>query len=368
MAINMWGKVGYNGQRNHWYVKGVWQGQRLYFASYQSQLGTQACHSEAEARQLQLIISSEMASGRFNPARYQRTKPLSLRKFATAWLESVEDELSKATAYDYKNSLENHIFPVLGDHFIPDIGHGDLQELLKKIKRAPKGKKNVMDCLKRVLKYAILEGHISQLPPWPAFKGANKIVPPVVRFISMEDQLKILAKIPVKHRPIFAFMMATGCRPAEARALRKVDLATHHITFAMAFGRKEELKSVKQVKADPFPRTAEIDEIFDSLPASLSPWVFPNPTTGEPYSKNINKIWNKACDEAQVQRIGLYQATRHSFACQLLNSGVDKGMVSRLLRHSDPRMVERYATYQLQPLKSAISNVRQFPKKKERRQ
>jgi integrase len=367
MATQLWGTIEFNRQRNHWSVRGQWQGERLRFSSYYSQLGKQMCRTEAEALQLQLIISTEIENGSFNPARYKSAKPLSLSKFATKWLEGEKAELSAATHADYKNSLENHIYPVLGNAFIPDIGHSDLKDLLGKINRAPKGKKNVMDCLKRVLKFAIKEGIILQLPPWPEFKGVNKVVAPPIKHITIEDQFAILSKIPLKHRPVFAFMMATGCRPAEARALRKIDVTDTEIIFAVAFGRGEELKSVKQVKAEPFPRTAEIDEILKNLPKNLTPWVFPNPTTGEPYSKNINKIWNKACDDAGVARIRLNAATRHSFACQLLNSGVDRGVVSRLLRHSDPRMVERYAKYFMSPLKIAIDNVRRLPGAAERK-
>jgi integrase len=104
--------------------------------------------------------------------------------------------------------------------------------------------------------------------------------------------------------------------------------------------------------------------IINGVRKNLTPFVFINPTTKAPYSKNINKIWNKACDAAGVDRIELYKATRHSFACQMLNAGMDKGMVSRLLRHSDPKMVERYGAYELETLGRAVDNVRRLPVEK----
>lgn len=104
--------------------------------------------------------------------------------------------------------------------------------------------------------------------------------------------------------------------------------------------------------------TSEVRAILDERPKHFSPWVFPNPTTGRPYSKNINKIWNKACSDAGVERTNLYNATRDSFACQLLNDGVDRGIVPRLLRHSDYRMVERHAEYNMNPLQQAVDKVR----------
>ena len=173
--------------------------------------------------------------------------------------------------------------------------------------------------------------------------------------------MRIIEKIPVKHRPIFLFMMATGCRPSEARAFRKADIYERHILFAVTFGRKGELKEVKAKKVEPWPITDEVKEILAITPPNLSPLVFPNPTTGNPYSKNINKTWNRACAQAGVKKIDLYKATRHSFACQMLNAGVEKAIVSRLLRHSTVSQIERYGKYEMAPLVEAANKVQRLP-------
>ena len=47
---------------------------------------------------------------------------------------------------------------------------------------------------------------------------------------------------------------------------------------------------------------------------------------------------------------------RHSFAMNVLKE-LDKGMVSHLLRHQDPRMIDHYAEYQTDPLKVALDKV-----------
>lgn len=41
-----------------------------------------------------------------------------------------------------------------------------------------------------------------------------------------------------------------------------------------------------------------------------------------------------------------------------------KGMVSHLLRHQDPRMIDHYAEYQTEPLKSALDKVQRISKKR----
>jgi len=65
---------------------------------------------------------------------------------------------------------------------------------------------------------------------------------------------------------------------------------------------------------------------------------------GGPYTdKNLNLIWLKACNDAGVGKIKLYNAIRHSLGCQLLDLGVPMYAVQKVLGHSRPEMTKRYA-------------------------
>lgn len=88
-----WGKVSFNKSQGAWCVRGFYQGEQLYFSKYQSALGPRICQTEKEAIQLQMIISSEMANGNFNPMKYKRTKPLHLKKYTVQWIEKVRPTL-----------------------------------------------------------------------------------------------------------------------------------------------------------------------------------------------------------------------------------------------------------------------------------
>jgi hypothetical protein len=82
----------------------------------------------------------------------------------------------------------------------------------------------------------------------------------------------------------------------------------------------------------------------------------PNLETGRPYSKNINRIFNRVAKKAGIE-INLNEWGRKSFAMQALQS-IEKGMVSHLLRYQDPRMIDHYAEYQTEPLKSALDKIK----------
>jgi|GEM_PF-5335396 len=55
--------------------------------------------------------------------------------------------------------------------------------------------------------------------------------------------------------------------------------------------------------------------------------------------------------------VSLNEFGRKSFAMKVLGAGIDKAVVSHLLRHQDPRMIDHYAEYQTQPLKSVLDKV-----------
>lgn len=356
-----WGKVYFNAKRKHWAVKGTWQGKRCYFSQYQSVIGPVTCETEQMAERLRLAINTDMDKGIFDPARYNKTRPLHLANYADTWLQDIKPDIAIGTWEGYETAVRLYIKPVLGDRFLPDIGHQDLRKLLRELQHlAPKTRRNVFGALHRMLMSAKRDGHVSQLPPWIEFTGSNEVVDPPIKYLSTESQMAIINGIPLQHRAIYLFMMATGCRPSEARALRKIDVSENEIMFSVSFGYRGELKSVKNKRAMPFPIHDELRMILDMAPKLPVPWVFPNPDTGRHYSKEINTVWNRGCDAAGVERFPLYNAVRHSFACQLLNAGVEKALVSRLLRHSDPRMIEKYGKYETATLAGAAGVVRRL--------
>jgi integrase len=365
---NLWGKVVWRKDRKHWCVRGKWQSKRISFSEYETALGKQTCQSEAEATQLQIIISNEIAHGHFNPERYRKGKQLHLEAYSKRWLADVEADLASGSWHVYDWAMRKYIHPILGTRFLDDLARPDLKELMKGVQHLrPKSRKNVLDTLHVMMQSAKDDGHITQLPTWVEFKGQNKVVKPAIKYLTPEIQIKILEAMPERHRPIFLFMMATGCRPGEAKEFRKIDVyqPQRYVIFEKAVGYKGETKNVKAEKPAPFPITPELSEVLKSAPRDIiGPLVFPNPDTGRRYSKQLNEIWNLACENAGIKRFALYASVRHSYACQLLNDGVNKSTISRLLRHSDPRMVERYAEYEVATLEKDAGRVTRLKKVK----
>jgi site-specific recombinase XerD len=98
------------------------------------------------------------------------------------------------------------------------------------------------------------------------------------------------------------------------------------------------------------------DRVKNNLPEAF---LFVNPRTGSYYSLDtLDRIWGKIKEKAKIDKgIRLYDATRHSFASNLTNSGVSIYKVSRLLGHSSIKMTEKYAHSEVENLRADIQRL-----------
>ncbi len=350
-----------------WYVDVYYQGQRTTVTYYRGNPMARLSKNKGMAQTAADVINDEITKGTWRRERWLKNvrKTFTVEGYGQNWLDQIKPSVSGATLADYRNSFKNHINPVIGAEYIEDLNLDKTTALLNSIQREPKGRKNVMDTLKGMLKYAYRSGHIPAPVLFPGHKGTHAVMPPEVRYVAPGDRLKILSEIPLRHRPIFIFYTLTGCRTSEARAFRKVDIKPDHIMFAVTFGRNQEEKEVKGKRVMPFPLTESLRELFATTPANLTPWVFVNPDTGRVYNRNLQRnIFNPAVTRAGFDGLTLTEFGRKSFAMEMLNSGIDKGQVSHLLRHQDPRMIDHYGKYQTAPLQVALDKVQGIGEKR----
>ena len=72
----------------------------------------------------------------------------------------------------------------------------------------------------------------------------------------------------------------------------------------------------------------------------------------------MTRIWNNVRDGANIgKELRLYDASRHSFASQLVNSGTSLFKVSKLLGHSSVKMTEKYAHQHIDSLRAELSKI-----------
>lgn len=90
------------------------------------------------------------------------------------------------------------------------------------------------------------------------------------------------------------------------------------------------------------PINATLRAVFQGLPRRLDvPYIFFDRSTGKPY-KDVKRSFITACKRAGIYDFHFHDL-RHTFASQLLMSGVDLTTVKELLGHKDIKMTLRYA-------------------------
>ncbi len=131
-----------------------------------------------------------------------------------------------------------------------------------------------------------------------------------------------------------------------------VDFEKGIITLKRSFsaGILREVTKTKTVRLLPLvePLASILREI-----RGISGFVFRN-RIGNPYGSDMGKIWNRACDEAGVGRVCLYQGTRHSWASQKASDGTSLEIIGRVLGHSKSDMTRRYAKISMEGLKGVL--------------
>jgi len=343
------GKVRYVKQQKAWAVKLKWRGKRKHFSFYYDNLGRgKTCQTEDEARMLQMIISNEIEHNTFDPRRYQRSKPKHIENAIESWLKDVKPDISYATFKAYRAAVRN-IVQSLGHIFIRDLQYAHIKQWVSESKKSLNLKtvKNYHGVLAKFLRDSRKLGDISQLPEMVEFRGGLSVPTTDPEWITAEQQEAILNEIPAEDRYIFRFMMLTGVRPSEARALRWCDVYQDRgyivIRNTFAPGRhKESLKEVKQKRDRRLTITNSLKQLFRTMPRNLhSQFVFLQSRTGTPFTKNINRdYWNPASIKALQRVVSLNNATRHSFANQLIDSGADIYSVSKRMGHSSVKVTE----------------------------
>lgn len=326
--------------------------------------GTEWCScssSEAAAQFLLDIIRGRIKDKCFNPAEFRKRSPMQFDVYARNWLEQKKSEVGTGQYHILEWAINNYLMPYFGTVYLPAINRTELRRFRTSIKKAIKTKKNIMDVLSQMLNDACPD-YIPSVPKFPSFTGKNALIPPDIKVPSWDIILKIMWEIPDEDRPIFLFMLYTGCRPSEARAFRKEDVRDGHIMFVVTFDNYGNLVPVKGKKPKPGPITEILRRILDSLSKNAIRQVFSNPRTGRHYSRHaIEEIWRKALKAAGLGRMRLYDCTRHAFATYLRMGGMDLADIRDLLRHTDLRMTARYDHSDVMRLAPQVDNILHFP-------
>jgi len=300
-------------------------------------------------------IRQKIDKHKFNPADYvaKSYQALQWEQYCKNYLARRKEkkergELSLSTLLHDQYTVGKYItfFASFAGKDLRDIRAGDIEDfrlsLPKKLKLS--SQKETLSILHNIFQEAKKREDLKVIPDFPLIKTMEV----QRKWLDEEAQTLIFAHIPDRHKAIFTFMFKQGCRPGEARALQweDVDMINKYVHIRRTFSRGEyQADRTKTKRGRILPLNDEVCEILKGMHVKgISGFVFRQERTGKPYLAGctLNDVWDTALKLAGVPRVTLYEGTRHSFASQAVQEGVDLYGLQKFLGHTDSKMTERY--------------------------
>ncbi len=302
-------------------------------------------------------IDEEITEHKFKPENYKGQKAKINKKFSfdiryDSWLKIKK--LSVKPAYYRKLRQYNKEFvSFFGCEDIRTIGNDRIssyhESLLGKV--SSKTQYNKLGILRAFFQSLFDREAIHTMPKFPKIKFIKN--DPV--WITEEQQTEILKVIPKQHHAIFKFLFWSGCRHGEARALhwKDIDYEKGIITIKHNFSDKM-LTTPKDGEERKIPLTEPLKKLLQKQLRDLrSPFVF-NLDGKYYYEGCIGKVWRKACKKIGLAGVRSYDASRHSFASQMVNRGKSLFIVGQILGHSNTQTTQKYAHVSIDAMREAM--------------
>lgn len=259
------------------------------------------------------------------------------------------------TIQTYESYMKNHIRPQLGSEPVAMITDDDIRRFIAHLetKLAVKTVHNIVGTLAGILDYAVKRGDIKASPYHHSMLPKAKPREEDDLFLTADEVRKVIGNVKAEWaRDIFSLMLATGLRPAEARALQVKDarLDAKHPTVRVTKAMKQDKKTGDYVG----PPKSQMSVRSIGLPPSAvemlkrytdgkndSDQLFPGPNGGHLSRYILNWHWNKAVERSDLKTKPTLYALRHTHASLMLEAGMDIWKLSRHMGHGSVSITEK---------------------------
>lgn len=321
------------------------------------------------ARKVLGIIQREIDIGTFNRDEWRRNKDVerfvTLAEYKDKWLQRRSQmcevgKLVPRTLKDDKTCLNRYLVPAFGHTALRSITAESIDDFHSNLPMSKASKYNITATLRKILHDAMSDKLISIVPHFPRM---SKKTYAKKKFMSPADQDKVISKIPPRHQPIFQVMRQYGLRPSEVRALMKNSIREGEIHIEWSFSENLLRNTTKTGESRSYLITGYVQKILDKLPKNNSRFLLVR-DDGEPYSsKNLNRIWSKALQDADMPHFKMYNAMRHSLARNLLEQGYGFDVVAEVLGHASVEMTRSfYADMPMSKIRDALTSLSESQK------
>lgn len=313
----------------------------------------------ASKKRNQILFAIE--SGTFNYAQYfpdsknanlgRRTSARTVEDFMRLWLSTVE--LAPSTIRGYESSYRRYMVEQFGARPIESLVASELRlwraDLMTDYK--PKTVNNALIPMRGALKTAfsdeILSTDLARHLENVTIPTDQSHVDPftVPELHTLIDTLRRRSREQAAN--LVQFWYCTGLRPSEIMALRWEDINMTHRQACIQ--RSWVMKAIKSTKTRRIRNIDLIDLAVEALDSQHSytgaaaSWIFPNPNTGELWSRDdaLRDNFSRWCKWAGVRRRPPQQL-RHTYGSLMLSASEPPLYVKTQMGHTTLQMLERH--------------------------
>ena len=286
------------------------------------------------------MISHKSGKGFFNPDAYKKQSNTSFQAF---W-DRFKKKHSGST-HEKVDVIGRLHLTYFNDMQMRDITSWQVDEWWQELADNDLSERYMNDILTWLKSFFNDALELEVIEKKPVFPKAFPIPEPDVdEWLSVEEQHKLFEYIPEHDRPIFDFLFITGCRVNEACALQRKDIYRDKgsVIIENTVKRDGSIGVVKNKKKRRIPYRA-VAHCFETDVLSIAGFAFTN-KWGRRYSDDyLRDTFNRACEKADIRRVKLKNATRHSAGMRMIEAGYDFEFVKDFFGHSSTRMTRHYA-------------------------
>lgn len=282
-----------------------------------------------------------------------------LAEFSARWFSSYVNQNKPSEQATKRIIFRAHILPTFGRTPLDQITTERIAAYQAEKQRQGLSNKTInnhLAALSCCLRVAMEWGEIERKPKIAKLR----VPPPEFDFLTSEETAKLLATAGDEYwKTMVLFAARTGLRRGELMGLDWSCLNLYaprpsvHVRQALVL---RQLTSPKSHKPRVVPLTPDVVQALGALPWRTG-FVFGREGGQKPQRpENVRLALHRLCDEAGMRRIG-WHVLRHSFASQLVASGVPLRAVQELLGHSDITVTMRYAHLEPSLLHEAVQRL-----------
>ena len=308
-------------------------------------------------------------------------------EYAAEWFRLHTAGLGAKRIADYRNAINNHICPVIGDRLLVDLSYSDIREVMTAAADLSRSsQQKIVTVLKRICASAVRDG-LLETDPAAGLKAGGKDSEEKTALTKPQQQALLAAVSGLNTETFVRLCLFAGLRREEALGLRWEDVDLKGTAPSLTVARvcawdgkntadvRTELKSKAARRTIPLPPQLA-DHLKAQQAGSSSPFVCPGASGDAMTAAAFRRMWDKVGQRTVrdvrrkqpdgkilVRRLKVGERAspnapkisldfhvtphqlRHTYITELILAGVNIKRVQYLAGHANPMITLRIYTH-----------------------